>query len=269
MIKFDLHTHHERCGHALGTIEAYIEAAVEKGLSMIGISDHSPYWGSPEDHPDPSKAMAVSVFPEYVDEMIALKRKYAGRIEVMLGLESDFFPEHIALYRRMFESYPFDYWIGSVHRLNGLHIFNKERWEHASEEQKSTDKADYYRLIWEAADCGLFQIIGHIDGLKGNQPQFRDIPWNGLDALLHKLAETRTAIEVNVSGKLKACGCWYPSDDILERAHFYNVPITYGSDAHQPNQVGDDWMAVRDKLKAIGFTHLTAFRQKQQIAVPI
>ncbi|SHF28944.1 PHP domain-containing protein [Seinonella peptonophila] len=40
-MKFDLHTHHNRCGHAYGKIEEYIEAAIRKGLQMIGISDHS------------------------------------------------------------------------------------------------------------------------------------------------------------------------------------------------------------------------------------
>ena len=39
----DYHTHHERCGHALGTIEEVIKSAVEKNyLGEIGISDHFP-----------------------------------------------------------------------------------------------------------------------------------------------------------------------------------------------------------------------------------
>jgi histidinol-phosphatase (PHP family) len=29
-VVFDLHTHHHRCGHALGEIEDYIQAAIEK-----------------------------------------------------------------------------------------------------------------------------------------------------------------------------------------------------------------------------------------------
>ena len=48
-IKFDLHTHHERCGHAIGTIEDYVKQAIQYGLQYIGISDHSPYFHSEED----------------------------------------------------------------------------------------------------------------------------------------------------------------------------------------------------------------------------
>lgn len=50
-MKFDLHTHHERCGHADGTIEDYITAALDAGLQAIGISDHSPYFGHKDDRP--------------------------------------------------------------------------------------------------------------------------------------------------------------------------------------------------------------------------
>lgn len=41
-MKFDLHTHHFRCGHADGNIRDYIEAGIKAGLQAIGISDHTP-----------------------------------------------------------------------------------------------------------------------------------------------------------------------------------------------------------------------------------
>lgn len=63
-MKFDLHTHHDRCGHAQDKIRDYIEAAIAGGLKAIGISDHSPYFGSPEDHAQPLIAMAKANFPD-------------------------------------------------------------------------------------------------------------------------------------------------------------------------------------------------------------
>jgi len=90
-MKFDLHTHHERCGHATGTIEDYIRSAIDAGLTAIGISDHSPYFAEKADCAQPGIAMAKSEFARYVEEVLQLKRKYEGRIEVLLGVESDFF----------------------------------------------------------------------------------------------------------------------------------------------------------------------------------
>ncbi|MBQ9116919.1 MAG: hypothetical protein IJY04_07835, partial [Clostridia bacterium] len=38
------HTHTFRCGHASGTEREYIEKAIAEGLTVLGFSDHSPYW---------------------------------------------------------------------------------------------------------------------------------------------------------------------------------------------------------------------------------
>ena len=124
-VVFDLHTHHHRCGHALGEIEDYIQAAIEKGMDYIGIADHSPYFYSDEDQLYPGIAMGKSELANYVEEVLALKKKYKQQIHVLLGMESDFFPDHQDLYKRMYEKYPFDYVIGSVHYVNEVNIFQK------------------------------------------------------------------------------------------------------------------------------------------------
>ena len=37
------HTHTYRCGHAVGHESQYAEQAAEKGLKILGFSDHTPY----------------------------------------------------------------------------------------------------------------------------------------------------------------------------------------------------------------------------------
>lgn len=73
-MKFDLHTHHFRCGHADGTIRDYIEAGISAGLGVIGISDHTPYFGSPSEQAFPLIAMGKSEFSNYVEEVLSLKK---------------------------------------------------------------------------------------------------------------------------------------------------------------------------------------------------
>jgi histidinol-phosphatase (PHP family) len=268
-MKFDLHTHHERCGHAVGSMEAYIQSAIQAGCSVIGISDHSPYFGEPVDHPSPGVAMAKSEFRHYIEEVLALKKKYEGQIEVLLGVESDFFPEHLERYRQEFAQYPFDYIIGSVHVSNGKSIFNKKRWEGLSEEQKREEKHAYYEAIQQSARSGVFDILGHIDAMKANFPAFSDIRTDVVDRTLQVIAECDVAIEVNTSGKTKMCGGWYPSDEILERALYYGVKVTFGSDAHRPERVGDEWELVQNRLKEIGFREWVFFRKRKRQVVPL
>lgn len=268
-MKFDLHTHHERCGHAEGNIEAYIRAAIERGLSVIGISDHSPYFGKEEDHPSPKVAMAKSEFPRYVREVLELKKKYEGKIDVLLGVESDFFPEHAGLYRKIYAQYPFDYIIGSVHVVEGVSIFNRNRWEKLDEDGKIRVKDTYHDLIGQSARSGMFDILGHIDAMKGYYPEFSEIPSHNLEQVIKVIGECDLTIEVNTSGKTKDVGGWYPSDHILELALHYGVHVTMGSDAHVPERVGDELELVAKRLKEIGFKEWVYFKQRKRIAVPL
>lgn len=269
-MKFDLHTHHLRCGHAEGTIEDYIRSAIEAGFTAIGISDHSPYFAHELDRPQPRIAMARSEFAGYVNEILSLKEKYRDRIEVLLGVESDFFPEHAHVYRTAYEAYPFDYIIGSVHQVGGVSIFNRNRWKGLSEAKHVEEKKSYYRLIEESARSGIFQVLGHIDAMKGYYPAFSDIAaHDAIDDALKAISDNRVAIEINTSGSTKDCGGWYPADAILERALHFGVDVTFGSDAHHPGRVGEDWELVRQRLKEIGFRHWVFYRQKRPVTVPL
>jgi histidinol-phosphatase (PHP family) len=268
-MKFDLHTHHFRCGHAEGNISDYIEAAISAGLQAIGISDHSPYFGSNEEHPQPAIAMAKREFPNYVAEVLRLKERYKDKIEVLLGVESDFFPEFAHIYQEVYAKYPFDYIIGSVHQTSGISIFNKNRWKKLKPAEKIAEKDTYYDLIQQSARSGMFQILGHIDAMKGFYPEFSAIPSNNLEETLHVIGQCGVAIEINTSGSTKDCGGWYPSDEILERALFHQVEVTFGSDAHRPSRVADDWDQVSRRLKEIGFKEWVYFRQKQKQIVKL
>jgi histidinol-phosphatase (PHP family) len=268
-MKFDLHTHHYRCGHAEGEIRDYIESAIAGGLAAIGISDHSPYFGSSEEQAQPLIAMAKSEFPKYVAEILQLKEEYKSEIDVLLGVESDFFPEFAEIYREVYVNYPFDYIIGSVHQVNAVSIFNRNRWKKHTEAQKVAVKEAYYELIQRSARSGMFQILGHIDAMKGFYPAFSEIKTDVVDETLRVIGECKMAIEINTSGKTKDCGGWYPSDAILERALFHGVEVTFGSDAHKPSRVADEWDEVAARLKEIGFKQWVYFKQKQRQIVPL
>ncbi|MBH8609406.1 histidinol-phosphatase [Thermoactinomyces sp. CICC 10521] len=268
-MKFDLHTHHDRCGHAIGNLEDYIKTAINYGLQVIGISDHSPFFASQEDHLKPWVAMAKSEFPNYVCEVLHLKEMYQDKIEVLLGVESDFFPEYIDIYKNIFGKFPFDYIIGSVHRTGGINIFNKQRWEGLKESEYLREKEIYYALIQESAKSKMFDILGHIDAIKARCPYFSQVKTDIVDETLKIIAECDVVIEVNTSGKTKDCGGWYPSDEILERACFYGVKVTFGSDAHEPERVADDWEKVRTFLMEIGYKEWAIFRKRKRVLLSL
>jgi histidinol-phosphatase (PHP family) len=269
-LKFDLHTHHFRCGHASGNIRDYIESAISSGLQVIGISDHTPFFGREEEQAFPLISMAKSELSSYVQEVLELKKEYSGVIDVLLGIESDYFPIHAELYRKTLAAYPFDYIIGSVHQIDDISIFNANRWKKLNDTQQIAVKKEYYRMVQESARSGMFQILGHIDAMKGNYPPFSDIITHGeIDETLRVIAACNIAIEINTSGKTKQSGGWYPSDAILERACYFGVDVTFGSDAHKPERVGDELLEVSSRLKEIGFKEWVYYKQKQKQVVPL
>lgn len=263
--KFDLHTHHYRCGHAVGSIKDYVEEAIKQGLDIIGISDHSPFFNRNEDHPHPNTSMAKNEFKAYVDEVLQIKKEYEKEIEVLLGIESDFFLDKMENYQKQFSQYPFDYIIGSVHFVDGVKIFRTDQWKETTYKQKVNIKERYYKLIQASAKSGHFQILGHIDAMKGFYPEFSLIKTDVVADTLKIIAQNNITIEINTSGKTKDCGGWYPADDILEMALHYGVDVTFGSDAHVPNRVGDDFDLVQQKLKDIGFKRWCYFRKQEKI----
>lgn len=268
-MKFDYHTHHYRCGHADGDIREYIEAAIRNDLQIIGISDHSPYFGREEDQAYPKIAMAKSDFRNYVSEVLRLKEEYKDRIEVMLGIESDFFQNRLDSYKQAYEGVPFDYIIGSIHSLGGISIFNRNRWKKLDQAAQIREKESYLDAIQASARSGMFDILGHIDAMKGYYPAYSDINTPAVEETLRIIAECDVAIEINTSAKLKAAEGWYPSDDVLERALHYGVYVTFGSDAHTPTRVGDEFEQVRVRLKEIGFREWAYFRGRERFTTPL
>lgn len=267
--RFDLHTHHYRCGHAIGLIEDYIQAALKAGLDVIGISDHMPHVYSDQDHLYPDITMAKSELQAYVQEVRRLQAKYAGKIDVLLGIEADYLKGHTDAYRQALAQIPFDYIIGSVHFFEGDSIFNEKRWDGLADAEKIQLKDTYYQTIQAAVQTGMFDIVGHLDAMKANYPAFSAIQTTELDRTLQVIGEKGLPMEVNTSGKTKKVGGWYPSQDILERALFYHVDITFGSDAHIPDRVGDDFALVEEKLREVGYQAWCYVKQKKKMYVPL
>ena len=102
MQDFNLHMHTTYCD-GKDSAEAMTLAAIEEGLSVAGFSGHS---FTPH---DPSYCMSREGTKRYIDEILALKQKYTGRIRLLLGIELDRYADT--------DLSPYDYRIGSVHYL--------------------------------------------------------------------------------------------------------------------------------------------------------
>lgn len=268
-MRIDYHTHHERCGHAKGKLEEYVLQAIEYNFDQIGLSDHMPLI-----HVDPATylpemAMPMDELPAYVEECFLLKEKYKDQIDVRVGLEADYIEGYEREIERLIARFDWDYVIGSVHFLGTWDISDYrqvDRWE-----GKNSDDVfrAYYDAVTKAAKTGFYDFIGHIDVIKrfGHRSDSDPTPWE--DEALKAIAENGLCIEINASGLNKPIGETFPSKRILERAYKLGIPVTLGSDAHKPTDVGLGLDQARKLLKDVGYTQLATFRERKRIMIEL
>jgi histidinol-phosphatase (PHP family) len=248
----DYHTHTVRCGHASGSPAEYVAAARAQGLIGIGIADHLPLL--PE--PDPELSMDMCDLEDYVAEVQALKAEFPGY--VLLGVEADYRPETVLEVRALLDSYPFDYTIGSVHHLGGWGFDDPRQIEEYGERDIDDVWVEYFQLVGDAAESGLFTILGHLDLVKkfGYRPT-RTLE-HELDHLVERIARAGVLVEINTGGLHRPVREAYPSLDILRRLCDAEVAITFGSDAHRPGEVGRDFDHAVGLARSAGYARFAS-----------
>ncbi|MBF0512021.1 MAG: histidinol-phosphatase HisJ [Candidatus Omnitrophica bacterium] len=255
----DNHIHSSLCGHAIGSPEDYVKQALKTGLQEIGFSDHAPMVHKPMPH----VTMSLKELPLYQAMIEDVQKQYATQISIKIALEADFMPGYENKTEAMTNSYPYDYIIGSVHFIDDWAFDDPAHREYWKNYNVDDVFRKYYALLRQSAQSGLYQIIGHCDLPKkfGARPS--------LD-LSHEIKETArvfkdsgVAIEINTSGLRKPIAEIYPDLNSLKIYHDFGVPLVFGSDAHDPNDVGRDFeTAVKWALSA-GYKEYVIFKNKK------
>jgi len=256
--RIDLHNHTTRCNHAQGTIDEYIQRAIELGIDIYGFSEHAPMDFDSHYRLDFLEMVA------YTSEVLEAKERYKDDIKILLGYEVDYLKGHID--KRVLES-KVDYLIGSVHFIDKWGFDNPEfigGWK-----DKSIDdiwKA-YFEAIEAMAKTGHFDIVGHFDLIK----VFKFMPSQDIRTLakpaLQAIKKANMVLEINTAGFRKPVKELYPSPLLLEEAYSLDIPICFSSDAHAVEQIGFKYEEATAIAKSIGYTKAVTFeaRQKQLI----
>lgn len=254
-MKIDLHNHTVLCNHAIGSVNEYVEAAIGCGTEYFGFSDHAPM------HYDPQYRMGFEQMELYERWVREAGEQYRDQITVLLGYEVDFLPRFMddAVLKR-----PCDYLIGSVHFIDDWGFDNPEFIGRYAGADIDAIYGRYFELVEMMAQSGKFDIVGHFDLLK----VFKFLPKKDIRLLaknaLQAIKKAGLSIELNVSGYRKPIAEAYPSSDLLEEIAALDIPITFGSDAHRPDQVGLFSDQVEELARAFGYTQCALYRNRDR-----
>jgi len=255
----DYHMHTPLCRHAVGEPADYARRAIEAGLTEIGFSDHSPM---PRDDFDNWR-----MYDRQLDAYVAnvqLAQKRFQQLAIRLALEVDYLPGHEDWIRKLAARHPWDYFIGSVHYVSDAWAIDDPQklseWQHRNAGEVW---AAYFERLTMAAETGFFEIIGHVDLPKkfGHHPTQDCTPL--YEHFLDAAKKHHCAIELNTAGLRKDCREIYPARQILELAFQKGIPITFGSDAHAPAEVGMNFSEAVQLARGVGYQESCRFDQRK------
>ena len=224
------HTHTVRCHHAEGTEREYIEQAIARGVKILGFSDHSPQIY------DDGYVSGVRMLPEQLEDYVmtlrGLREEYAGRIEIYIGLEAEYYPRLFDRLLRLIRPWQLDYLILGQHYL-GNEFEGLPPCPRGTDDEAWLER--YVKQTTEALETGMYSCFAHPDILNytGDQKIYRK--W--YEKLCLRAKELNVPIEMNMLGY--ATNRHYPNAAFFRIVGEVGNDVILGCDAHAPGRVAD------------------------------
>ena len=264
--KCNLHTHTTYCDGS-NTPEEMVKEAIRIGCHTLGFSGHAmaDLQGSAD------WAISLSKIPAYRDELLALKQKYASEIEILIGLELDYYspkPDWV------------EYTIGSVHQLKvggGVEIpvdlDYHQVYDLVGQVYGGDFMAyakDFYALSADVANRTQCDIVGHFDlvtkfnekyhYLDESDPRYQAMALEALDVVMEKdvLFEMNTGA---ISRGWKTTP--YPAPFLLKRMVEKKGRVILNSDAHSCENLLFHFEESVEYARACGVRELWVYRNGQ------
>ena len=265
----DSHCHSFYSKHAVGTIDELVCASIAAGVTVLTITDHAPF------PVDAQNRLLESELESYFTDIDKAQQDYKGEITLLRGLELDYMPGTERYNRQLLARYPMDFVIGSIHYVTVAEEPMVKVLELARLAGDSfPDK--YFAQLEALLESRLFDAVGHADTLLRAIPE--DVFLRRFEPLIAPLVRSGIAYELNASGLRKSsldpttgkeiAGRWsYPSRALLEKLLRNNVPLTIGSDAHDPRDAGTGIAELMEALRPLGLQSISYYQQRQRIDV--
>lgn len=266
----DYHIHPDYSKDATGSIEEYCERALELGLKEICFTTH---YDCDPDRKDVDPFMRIDgqmvpLSEEAVKTYIQHVRRADERFRpqglwVKAGLEVDYAPQLERVLRNELAHFDLDYTMGAVHCLDHVAITaSNEANAYFEANNLETMVRQYYEVLKQAVESGLFDVIAHLDiykkyglGFYGERTltAHRDL----VEPILKVMAERGVGMEINTGVLRRGHKESSPGLEIVRLGLSMGVKITaFGSDAHKVEQLGsgiqESYAAVEEIRRKLG-----------------
>lgn len=262
-MRIDCHNHANYSPDASQTLEELAETAVRAGVGYLAVTEHMDL-GFPNDkRPEGELIFDYRVNERYFSDIGALREKYAGRLEIVAGIEAGFTPEDTARTAAELAKYPFGYVINSVHICHGLDCYWPGYFDGYDKERAYGEYLDAVRASLDAPY--RYDAIGHLGYISRPAPYadkrmlYADYA-DRLDDILTEIIKRDKILEVNSSAGASGSLC-LPDPSIIKRyRELGGKLINFGSDSHRTERFNHNYDAVAGMLEALGFKEWAVVR---------
>ena len=251
--KCNLHTHTNLCD-GNNTPEEIVLAAISEKMETLGFSGHSYV------HFDLDCCMTREQTAQYRNEIVRLKKVYGDRLNILLGLEQEYYADDPAV--------GYDYLIGSVHYLpaNGSWFavdLSREELLRAANAYYGGNiyrlLQHYYETLADVVEKTGCDIIGHFDLISKfnadgmlfdeTDPRYRVPAFETLEYLLKK----DVVFEINTGAISRGyCSTPYPAAPFLRFIAEHGGRVTISSDAHDKTNLLYGFSEAMEYARAAG-----------------
>lgn len=270
MAWFSYHGGHSSryCLHAHGNLADVLETAYARGFTHFGLSEHAPRFRVEDLFPEEKHLQPEQLpqmFGAFVAEARALQQHWHGRMEVLVGMETERLPPErwAAAMAGLRSEFQLDYLVGSVHDVDGICIdFSAETTAQLARELggPAALQTRYFDAVADLVAALQPEVVGHLDLIrKFDGPLARIWPeaWPSLQRALDAIEAAGSALDVNAAPVRRGFGPVYPLPGILNRAQRMGIAVSLGDDSHAPQDVGQGLQSCVEAIASAGYSEIS------------
>lgn len=259
-MKVDYHVHSLISPDGGSDMEELCEAALQYGVREVTFTEHFEFY----EDPSRNKYFDEEYLERYWNTFCLCRRKFEDRIKLNFGLEIGQPHLRPSVVARIVSEYPFDFILGSVHKIHDIDL---KRFQYFDENSAEIG-TKYYEEVLKMCQDGEFDCVAHLNlyaryaSMAGNYRETEEHLWLE-EEILRTLVERKKGIEMNGSG-YKHTGESLPGIKTIKR--FQKVGgqrITIGSDAHRCKEIGTGFEKSIEVLKKVGIPYFTCYEKRQ------
>ncbi len=248
-MKFDYHLHGSFSSDSRIDTEKLVLKAIERGYKSIAITEHFDF------KPSEIAEYGIPAYMKYHRQIMHLKDKYRGRIDIIFGVEAGEYNRFSDLADLIFKFAPPEMVIGSIHSTDDYPNYSVRLEKALQRENLIT----YYQENLDMATRSNIDILGHLGIHKRylSKPVDESFCLDIIDDIFRKLIERGINLEVNYSPLRREMRNVLPEPELLKRyRELGGERITIGSDSHRLEDFDDYFDRAIEILRGLGFRYI-------------